>query len=59
MWQVSSCSWSPDGTKVVSCGDDKTLRVWHVSRGVCIVTLTGHKRVVGCCQLECGLLWLY
>jgi WD40 repeat protein len=46
MWQVSSCSWSPDGTKVVSCGDDKTVRVWDVSRGVCIVTLTGHEGMV-------------
>jgi WD40 repeat protein len=40
--QVYSCSWSPDGTKVVSCSNDKTLRVWDVSRGECIVTLTGH-----------------
>jgi WD40 repeat protein len=36
------CSWSPDGTKVVSCSNDKTVRVWDVSRGECINTLTGH-----------------
>jgi WD40 repeat protein len=40
--QVRTCSWSPDGTKVVSCSEDKTVRVWDVSRGECINTLTGH-----------------
>jgi WD40 repeat protein len=40
--QVIACSWSPDGTKVVSCSDDNTVRVWDVSRGECINTLTGH-----------------
>jgi WD40 repeat protein len=40
--QVIAYSWSPDGTKVVSCSLDKTVRVWDVSRGECINTLTGH-----------------
>jgi WD40 repeat protein len=40
--QVYSCSWSPDGSKVVSCGEDNTVRVWDASRGECIATLTGH-----------------
>jgi WD40 repeat protein len=40
--QAIACSWSPDGTKVVSCGRDNTVRVWDVSRGECINTLTGH-----------------
>jgi WD40 repeat protein len=40
--QIWACSWSPDGTKVVSCSWDKTVRVWDVSRGECINTLTGH-----------------
>jgi WD40 repeat protein len=39
---VRACSWSPDGTKVVSCSNDMTVRVWDVSRGECIHTLTGH-----------------
>jgi WD40 repeat protein len=50
--QVSSCSWSPDGTKVVSGSLDKTVRVWDVSRGECIATLTGHESAVSYCQLE-------
>jgi WD40 repeat protein len=49
---VLSCSWSPDGTKVVSCSLDKTVRVWDVSRGECIATLTGHNDAVSICQLE-------
>jgi WD40 repeat protein len=40
--QVRTCSWSPDGTMVGSCSSDKTVRVWDVSRGECINTLTGH-----------------
>jgi WD40 repeat protein len=44
--QVNSCAWSPDGTKVVSCSDDNTLRIWDVSRGECIVTLSGHEHWV-------------
>jgi WD40 repeat protein len=40
--QVNACSWSPDGSKVVSSSNDKTVRVWDVSRGECINTLTGH-----------------
>jgi WD40 repeat protein len=40
--QVWACSWSPDGTKVVSCSRDKTVRVWDANRGECVNTLTGH-----------------
>jgi WD40 repeat protein len=50
--QVHSCSWSPDGAKVVSCSEDKTVRVWAVSRGECIATLTSHDESVSCCQLK-------
>jgi WD40 repeat protein len=49
--QVNSCAWSPDGSKVVSCSEDITVRVWDVSRGECIVTLTGHGGKVSYCQL--------
>jgi WD40 repeat protein len=49
---VSSCSWSPDGSKVVSCSDDTTVRVWDVKRGECIAILTGHEGSVSVYQLE-------
>jgi WD40 repeat protein len=44
--QIWACSWSPDGTKVVTCSNDKTVRVWDVSRGECVNTLTGHDGLV-------------
>jgi WD40 repeat protein len=44
--QVYSCSWSPDGTKVVSCSADRTVRAWDVNRGECIVTLIGRNELV-------------
>jgi WD40 repeat protein len=44
--QAIACSWSPDGTQVVSCSRDKTVRVWDVSRGECINTLAGHAGLV-------------
>ena len=39
---VTSVSWSPDGTRIVSGSDDSTVRVWEVATGTEIVTLEGH-----------------
>jgi WD40 repeat protein len=44
--QVNACSWSPDGTKIISSSRDNTLRVWGLSRGEYISTLTGHDSEV-------------
>jgi WD40 repeat protein len=42
--QVNSCSWSPDGAYIVSCSEDKTMRVWDDSnRGEYIASLIGHE----------------
>jgi WD40 repeat protein len=49
---VSSCSWSPDGSRFVSCSADKTVCVWDVRQGECTATLTGHKSLVSLFQLE-------
>ena len=39
---VNSVAFNHDGTKIVSGSWDKTIRVWNVDTGECIVTLEGH-----------------
>ena len=36
----------PDGRRVVSASDDKTLKVWDVATGKCVATLNGHANIV-------------
>jgi len=43
VWTVS---WSPDGSRVVSAGDDKTVRIWDARTGQEIRTLHGHTEAV-------------
>ena len=38
----------PDGRRVVSASDDKTLKVWDVATGECVATLEGHSGSVRC-----------
>ena len=38
----------PDGRRVVSGSDDKTLKVWDVATGKCVATLEGTSGGVRC-----------
>ena len=41
--EVVSVSWSPDGTRLASGSDDKTVRIWEVATGKELSQLTGHQ----------------
>ena len=43
---MNSVSFSPDGTKVASGSDDKTVKLWDVTSGECLQTLEGHSDYV-------------
>ncbi|ETO34951.1 hypothetical protein RFI_02122 [Reticulomyxa filosa] len=40
--QVTSAKFSPDGARIVSSSDDRTIRIWDVSSGKEVQTLKGH-----------------
>ena len=43
---VTSVSFSPDGSRIVSGSKDSTVRVWDAVTGEVINTLTGHSGYV-------------
>lgn len=43
---VNSVSWSPDGSRLTTSGDDRTIRVRDARSGAEILTLRGHTRSV-------------
>ena len=49
----------PDGRRVVSGSEDKTLKVWDVATGKCLATLEGHSKRVRC-GVRCTfvMIWL-
>ena len=40
---VWSVAYSPDGTKIISGSEDKTIKIWDANTGACLKTLEGHK----------------
>src|ERR1700731_4841346 len=41
--EVRSVSFSPDGTRIVSGSDEKTVRLWDAGTGAHLQTLKGHS----------------
>eukprot|EP00878_Enallax_costatus_P027068 GHUV01029107.1.p1 GENE.GHUV01029107.1~~GHUV01029107.1.p1 ORF type:complete len:113 (+),score=19.66 GHUV01029107.1:177-515(+) len=39
---VLNVKFNPKGTYCLSCGKDRTLRLWNPHKGFCIKTYTGH-----------------
>jgi WD40 repeat protein len=53
--RVFSVSWSPDGTKIASGSQDKTIKIWNAQTGQCVSTLSGHNDPVrSVCFSPCG-----
>ena len=40
---MNSVSFSPDGTKIASASNDKTVKLWDVTSWECLQTLEGHS----------------
>ena len=43
---VWSVAFSPDGTLIVSCSDDNTIKIWEKSTGTLLKYFEGHQLAV-------------
>ncbi|GIW93017.1 MAG: hypothetical protein KatS3mg110_1058 [Pirellulaceae bacterium] len=49
---VNSCSFSPDGQRIVTGSDDNTAIVWDAQSGQPLLTLNGHTEWIRCCAFS-------
>ena len=47
-----ACAFSPDGARILSAGDDGTLRLWQADSGEEIMVLRGHESWVRACAFS-------
>jgi periodic tryptophan protein 2 len=47
---INALTFSPDGQRIVTAGDDGKLKVWDLQSGFCVVTLTEHSSGVTACE---------
>jgi mitogen-activated protein kinase organizer 1 len=50
---VLNVRYNGSGAYALSCGKDRTLRLWSVARGVLIKTYTGHGHEARACVRAC------
>jgi WD40 repeat protein len=43
---ISSIAWSYDRSQLASSSTDKTIRIWDLATGKCILTLEGHSSLI-------------
>jgi WD40 repeat protein len=55
---VEACAISPDGTWIVSAGDDKKLNVWNAATGRQLRALAGHTHAVLGCAVSPDGAWI-
>ena len=48
---VRACAVTPDGRRVVSASEDKTLKIWDLESGRTFATLEGHADGVRACAV--------
>ena len=46
IYEVWSVAYSPDGTKIISGSEDKTIKIWDANTGECLQTLEGHLDII-------------
>lgn len=46
---LNACAVSPDGSRLVSVGNDRAVHVWDAATGVELLTMFGHRTAIGCC----------
>ena len=43
---VTGVAWHPDGSRLATCGADRTIRIWDTATGTELITLRGHSNLI-------------